>query len=70
MVRKPPTKAQLAEMAQAHIYYEVAMLRGGLAEQDRLRNQYPELTNRFDRADPRRIECMAFFEAALLMHAY
>jgi hypothetical protein len=67
--RTPPTKKQLVEIATAHLYYEVAMLRGGLAEQDLRRKRYPDIrTRKYDRADPRRIACMAFFEAAL-MHA-
>jgi hypothetical protein len=67
--RTPPTKKQLAEMARIHLYYEVAMLRGGLAEQNLRRKKYPNIRSaRYDRADPRRIACMAFFEAAL-MHA-
>jgi hypothetical protein len=56
-------------MAKIHLHYEVAMLRGGLAEQNLRREKYPDIRSaKYDRANPRRIACMAFFEAAL-MHA-
>ncbi|OBA70604.1 hypothetical protein A5641_12195 [Mycobacterium sp. 1554424.7] len=67
MARTAPTKAQLDELAEIHLYYEVAMLRGGRAEQDRHRDQRHDLMS-LDRADPARVATMAFFEAAL-MHA-
>jgi hypothetical protein len=54
MPRTPPTKAELTEMAQVHLYYEVAMLLGAGAEQDHRRNQRPDMMN-LDRADPVRI---------------
>jgi hypothetical protein len=65
MARTPPARAELVALAEKHIYYEVAMLRGGRAEQNRRRAERPDLM-RLDRSDPTRIACMAFFEAVLL----
>ncbi|KQH78060.1 hypothetical protein AO501_20100 [Mycobacterium gordonae] len=65
MARITPTTAQLAELANTHLYYEVAMLRGALAEQDKRRAETPHIRD-LDRDDPIRIACMAFFEAALI----
>ena len=59
-----PDKAELIELAEKHLYYEVAMLRGVSAEHSRRRREQPGI-EKLDRADPERIACMAFFEAAL-----
>lgn len=67
MARTAPSKAELAELATTHLYYEVAMLRGSGAEHRRRRIERPDIEG-LNRAAPERVSCMAFFEAAL-MHA-
>jgi hypothetical protein len=52
-------------LAEKDIYYEVAMLRGGRAEQDMRRAETPDMMQ-LDRSDPTRVACMAFFETVLL----
>jgi hypothetical protein len=64
MARTPPTKPELAELAQVRLYYEVAMLRGG-TENRRRRIARPDI-ERLNRAKPQRVCCMAFFGAALM----
>ena len=58
-----PSRAELAEMAQTHLFYEVAMLRGARTEEARRRSPDPRP---LERDNPKRIACMAFFESALI----
>jgi hypothetical protein len=65
VARVPPTRAELTSLAEIHLYYEVAMLRGADTEN---RNRRARCTNieQLDRDDSDRIACMAFFESTLL----
>lgn len=65
MVRTPPTQAELAALAENHLHYEVAMLRGSIAEYSQRYNANLNITT-LPRNDAGRIACMAFFEVVLL----
>jgi hypothetical protein len=63
----PLSNSDLAELAETHLYYEVAMLRGAVAEHAKRRNEYSGLMT-LDRSDPKRLATMAYFEI-VLMHS-
>jgi hypothetical protein len=62
MAKQPPSQADRGALV-THLYYEVAMLRGGMAEL-KARN-FPGVM-KLDRADPMRIARTSFLETALL----
>lgn len=63
--RTTPTQGELAELAESHLYYEIAMLISGVTEEYRRTHEHRGIM-KLDRAHPARAQRTAFFESTLL----